>query len=659
MNNEQIIQLSRRWKELDYVTRVRVLNICSDAYYNTGHALISDAEYDEIFDAVKAQELKTGFVLANSPTQKVGYVVKSNLTKVTHPIPLRSLDKTKDMNRIKTFMKAQECLLMLKYDGLTVELLYEDGELVQASTRGDGYVGEDITHNARTFTNIPLRIPYKERLRVSGEAIITAEDFERINNSLPEGEEPYENPRNLVSGTVRQLNSEVCADRTVQWKLFDVLEGFEEFSQRRDRFEQVYRIGFEHPEYLTVNETEQSVEELLEIVQKWKENATSAGIPVDGMVFKYNDIPYSKSVGFTEHHNNDGFAFKFEDTRKTTILKDIEWSMGRTGVLTPVAIFDTVKLDGTSVSRASLHNVGYVRNMHLHVGDTIEVQKANMIIPQVLRNMSPDKDEPLLIPTTCPHCGSTLDGVVCKNRECSGKWLYKLTYYVSKQAMNITGVSESLIERLMNEGMVKTYTDLYNLEQYKDDITNWPGFGVRSYAKMIESIEASRRTTLARILVALGIPGIGKSASKDIVKLCNGDPAKFLELIKSNYDWTQVEGFGEISAQMMKSFFGDEENIADFNEIVSCCNVDIPQVEAVADNVFSGKTIVVTGSLVKFTRESINAKIEEIGAKAGSSVSKNTDYLIAGEKAGSKLAKAQSLGVKILTEDEFLAMLNN
>lgn len=658
MNNEQIIQLARRWKDLDYATRVQVLNTCSDAYYNTGHALISDAEYDEIFDAVKAQEAETGFVLANSPTQKVGYVVKSNLTKVKHPIPLRSLDKTKDMNRIKTFMKDKECLLMLKYDGLTVELLYEDGELVQASTRGDGYVGEDITHNARTFTNIPLRIPYKDRLRVSGEAIITAEDFERINNSLPNGEDPYENSRNLVSGTVRQLNSKICADRTVQWKLFDVLEGFEDFSQRRDRFEQVYRIGFEHPEYLTVNEIEQSVEDLLAVVQKWKEDATTAGIPVDGMVFKYNDIPYSKSVGYTEHHNNDGFAFKFEDTRKKTILRDIEWSIGRTGVLTPVAVFDTVRLDGTSVSRASLHNVSFVRKMHLRAGDEIEVQKANMIIPQVVRNLSDDYDAPLMIPISCPHCGSSLtSNIVCENKTCPGKWLAKLTYYVSKPAMNIDGISDSLLSRLMSECMVKTYTDLYNLEQYKDEIIEWDGFGPRAYQKMIDSIEASRKTTLARVLVSLGIPGIGKSASKDIVKVCDGDPDKFLKLIDENYDWMQLDGFGEVSAAMMQSFFKNADNIADFKEIVACCEIEKPETKVASNNIFSGKTIVVTGSLVKFTRESINAKIEELGAKAGSSVSKNTDYLIAGEKAGSKLAKAQSLGVKILTEDEFLTML--
>ena len=658
MNKEQIIQLARNWKTLDYATKVKLLNECRDAYYNTGYSAITDAEYDEIFDSVLQDEASTGYVLANSPTQKVGYEIKSSLTKVEHPIPLRSLDKTKDIGRIKTFMKDKECLLMLKYDGLTVELVYENGELVQASTRGDAYIGEDITHNARTFVNIPSKISYKKHLRITGEAIITAEDFERINNSLPKGEEPYENSRNLVSGTVRQLNSSICADRTVRWMLWDVLEGFDDLNNRSDRLTMCGIAGFEMPSYVVVHNDTYDEETLLAEIASMKENATNVGIPIDGMVFKYNDIAYSKTTGFTEHHNNDGFAFKFEDTRKKTILRDIEWSMGRTGVLTPVAVFDTVRLDGTSVSRASLHNVSFVRKMHLRAGDEIEVLKANMIIPQVVRNLSDDYDAPLMIPISCPHCGSTLNSnVVCTSKTCPGKWLAKLTYYVSKPAMNIDGISDSLLSRLMSECMVKTYTDLYNLEQYKDEIIEWDGFGPRAYQKMIDSIEASRKTNLARVLVSLGIPGIGKSASKDIVKVCSGDPDKFLKLIEEGYDWMQLDGFGEVSASMMKSFFNDADNIADFKEIVACCDIEKPENKVVANNAFCGKTIVVTGSLVKFTRDSINAKIEELGAKAGSSVSKNTDYLIAGEKAGSKLAKAQALGVKILTEDEFLAML--
>ena len=645
---------------IDYEKLVEYLNKCRDAYYNDSHPLISDAEYDDLFDQVAKYEQETGFVLAVSPTQAIGYEVKSKLAKVEHPIPLRSLDKTKDIGRIMQFMGDKDCLLMLKYDGLTVELIYDKGVLVQASTRGDGMVGDDITHNAKTFTNIPKKIAYTGFLRLSGEAIIMADDFDRINASLPDGEEPYENARNLASGSVKLLDSKVCAERHIQWKLFDVLEGFDNLENRSDRITMCATAGFVIPDYVVVNSKTHTTEQLQDLIKKMKDNATAAGIPIDGMVFKYNDIPYSKSVGFTSHHNNDGFAFKFEDTRKKTILRDIEWSMGRTGVLTPVAVFDPVRLDGTTVTRASLHNVSFVRKMHLHNGDEIEVQKANMIIPQVVKNLSDDYDAPLMIPTTCPHCGSTLtSGVVCTNKSCSGKWLCKLSYYVSKPAMNIEGVSESILTRLMNEFMVKTYTDLYNLEQYKDEIVSWEGFGERSYQKMIDSIEASRNTTLARVLISLGVPGIGKSASKDIVKVCDGDPDKFLKLIEDGYDWMQIDGFGEISASMMNSFFKDPENIADFKEIVACCNIEKPDVKIVTDNVFNGKTIVVTGSLNHFTRDSINAKIESLGAKAGSSVSKNTDYLVAGEKAGSKLAKAQSLGVTVLTEDEFIKMAGN
>jgi DNA ligase (NAD+) len=644
----------------DYEKQVEYLNKCRDAYYNDAHPLISDAEYDELFDQIQKYEQETGIVLANSPTQAIGYEVKSKLAKVEHPIPLRSLDKTKDIKRIMQFMGNQDCLLMLKYDGLTVELIYDKGKLVQASTRGDGMVGDDITHNARTFTNIPKQIPYTGFLRLSGEAIITADDFDRINANLPEGEEPYENARNLASGSVKLLDAKVCAERHVRWKLFDVLEGFDNLDCRSDRLTMCAIAGFDIPDYVVVNSKTHTTEQLQDLIKKMKDNATAAGIPIDGMVFKYDDIPYSKTVGYTSHHNNDGFAFKFEDTRVNTILRNIEWSIGRTGVFTPVAVFDPVRLDGTTVTRASLHNVSFVRKMHLHVGDTIVVQKANMIIPQVVKNLSDDYDAPLMIPTICPDCGSPLtSSVVCTNKACHGKWLCKLTYYVSKPAMNIEGVSESVLTRLMNEGMVSSYADLYDLEQYMDEIIEWDGFGKKSYKKMIDSIEASRNTTLARILISLGVPGIGKSASKDIVKVCDGDPEKFLELIQNNYDWTQLDGFGEVSAQMIRSFFQDPENVADFKEIVACCNIEKPEVKAVADNVFNGKTIVATGSFKNFTRDGINAKIESLGAKASGSVSKNTDYLIAGEKAGGKLAKAQSLGVKILTEDEFMALISN
>jgi DNA ligase (NAD+) len=554
-------------------------------------------------------------------------------------------------------MGDQECLLMLKYDGLTVELVYEDGLLVQASTRGDGMVGDDITHNARTFINIPAQIPYPGKLRLSGEAIITAEEFDRINASLPEGEEPYENSRNLASGSVKLLDSSVCATRRVQWMLFDVLEGFDECNLRSEKIEQCCHACFVTPEYVKVNKNTPNLED---IIKKMKEDATADGIPIDGMVFKYDNISYSKSVGFTEHHNNDGFAFKFEDTRKETILRDIEWSIGRTGVVTPVAVFDPVRLDGTTVTRASLHNVSFVRKMHLRVGDRIVCQKANMIIPQVVKNLSDDYDAPLMIPTTCPSGGEPLNSsMICTNKNCYGKWLCKLSYYVSKPAMNIEGVSESILTRLMNEFMVKTYADLYNLEQYKDEIVSWDGFGERSFKKMIDSIESSRNTTLARIIISLGVPGIGKSASKDLVKICDGDPDKFLELINNDYDWTQLDGFGDISARLLTTFFKDESNVADFKEIVACCNIAKPEVKVVTNNIFSGKTIVATGSFKNFTRDGINAKIESLGAKAAGSVSKNTDYLIAGEKAGSKLAKATSLGITIFTEDDFLSMINS
>lgn len=662
---------------------VKQLNEYRDAYYNRAESLVVDSEYDRLFDELKALETDTGIVLMNSPTSTVGYDVKSKLEKVSHDIPLLSLDKTKDVDELVKFMGNHKCLLMYKYDGLTVELIYNDGNLIQASTRGDGYTGEDITHNAKTFKNIPLTIPYNGFLRVVGEAIIHKHDFQKINDNLPAGEKPYANARNLAAGSVRQLDSAVCDTRNIHFMLWDVLEGLDDLptlddlfpasDSRRTKFFACERLGFELP-YICYFEQNSSANNCSFIIQDaiehMRNQAIEKGIPIDGMVMKYDSISYSKQKGGTSHHNNDGIAFKFEDETAETVLREIEWSMGRTGQLTPVAIFDPIELDGTIVTRASVHNLSYIKDYDLNIGDKLKVYKANMIIPQILENISATErgtKHGVQYPDACPVCGGSIrveqvndtESVYCDNPKCNGKKLGKFSHHVSKPAMNIDGLSEATLEKFINNGWLTDFTDLYHLNRYDKEIMRMEGFGKRSYDKLMTAIEASKSTTLTRLLISLGIPYIGKTASKAISNYCAGDPYKFIELINDDFNWMQLEDFGEVMSASLKDWFSDDDNFKLYHCIVGHLNIQIEKVitTPVADNPFNGKTVVATGSLQNFTRDGIGKKLEELGAKVGSSVSKKTDYVIAGEKAGSKLTKAKELGVPVLTETEFMAMI--
>lgn len=658
---------------------VTLLNEYRDAYYNRAESLVTDSEFDRLFDELKALEAKTSIILVNSPTNSVGYEVKSKLEKVSHDIPLLSLDKTKDVDQLIKFIGNQKCLLMYKYDGLTVELIYNDGKLVQASTRGDGYTGEDITHNAKTFKNIPLTIPYSGFLRVVGEAIIHKHDFQKINDNLPAGEKPYANARNLAAGSVRQLDSSICDVRNIHFMLWDVLEGLDDLptpdnypsisDSRRTKFVVCEKLGFEFP-YVCRFEQESSSCIVQDAIDHMREQAINNGIPIDGMVMKYDSISYSKQKGGTSHHNNDGIAFKFEDETAETVLREIEWSMGRTGQLTPVAIFDPIELDGTIVTRASVHNLSYIKDYDLNIGDKLKVYKANMIIPQILENLSATEHEVkrgIQYPNTCPVCGGNIrvervndtESVYCDNPKCNGKKLGKFSHYVSKPAMNIDGLSESTLEKFIDNGWLTDFTDLYHLSRFSKEIMRMEGFGQRSYEKLIAAIETSKSTTLARLLISLGIPYIGKTASKEISNYCAGDPYKFIELINDNFNWMQLEDFGEVMSASLKDWFMDDDNFKLFHCLLGHLNIQIEKASMipVVDNPFNNKTVVVTGSLQNFARDGIGKKLEELGAKVGSSVSKKTDYVIAGEKAGSKLTKAKELGIKVLTEAEFMEMI--
>lgn len=650
---------------------VRKLNECRDAYYNRSDPLISDSEYDFLLDELKRLEDETGIVLSNSPTQTVGYEVKSKLTKVQHDIPLLSLGKTKDENDLKKFAKENSCLLMLKYDGLTVELIYNGGELIQASTRGDGFVGEDITHNAKTFKNIPLNIPYKGFLRVVGEAIIHEHDFKTINDNLPAGEKPYANARNLAAGSVRQLNNSICAERNIAWMLWDVLEGMDDVittnDSRETKINYCANMGFETPDYFpfTLDVHQNKLSEMIECL---KGVANKKGIPIDGLVMKYDSISYSKQKGGTSHHNNDGIAFKFEDETADTILRKIEWSLGRTGQLTPVAIFDPVDLDGTVVARASVHNLSYIKDYDLRIGDRIKVFKANMIIPQILKNLSAEERTDCIrieYPHICPVCGHALiiekvnntETLYCKNPHCTGKKLGAFEHFVSKPAMNIDGLSEATLERFISNGWLNDFSDIYRLNEHRNEIIRMDGFGIRSYEKLWEAIQNSRNVSFDKFLVALGIPTIGKTAAKDIAKYCEYDVSKFENLISNDFDWSILDDFGEITSNSIKEWFDDPLNVALFAKLLDCVQLQKPEITAVKSNPFKNKVVVATGTLQNFTRDGITKKLEELGAKVAGSVSKKTDYLIAGEKAGSKLAKAQQFEVTILTENQFMEMI--
>lgn len=667
MPNERIYEL------------VRYLNECRDAYYNRSDPIISDSEYDKLFDKLVQLEKSTGIALSNSPTQTVGYEVKSKLAKVQHKIPLLSLDKTKDESELVKFARSNPSFLMFKYDGLTVELVYMNGELTQASTRGDGYVGEDITHNAKTFQNVPVNIPYKGMLRIVGEAIIHKDDFESINDNLPSNEKPYANSRNLVAGSVRQLDNRICSERKVFFMPWDVLEGLDDITDdpdsRKSKLITCADLGFELPDWIS----NMNLKYISFHIGNMKNMAIQKGIPIDGLVMKYDSISYSKQKGGTSHHNNDGIAFKFEDEVADTTLQDIEWSMGRTGQLTPVAIFEPIELEGTVVSRASLHNVSIMQDIlgeYPASCEKIKVRKANMIIPEVVSaekqslppdsKLSPEYYGFFTIPKECPICGhkteiQTINNtktLYCVNPHCDGKKLSAFAHFVSKPAMNIDGLSEATLERFISKGWLNDFSDIYRLDRYKNEIIKMDGFGEKSYMKLWNAIEKSRSVTFDKFLVALGIPTIGKTAAKTISQYCHGNPVEFEYLLNQNFDWTSLDDFGEVTSEKIKQWFSDTINTKIYIELLNRVRIEQPVLQSQSNSVLMNKTVVVTGSLQHFTRGTITSKLEELGAKVSDSVSKKTDYLIVGDKAGSKLSKAKQLGINVISENDFLEMIS-
>ena len=660
---------------------VKQLNTYRDEYYNQNDPSVTDSVYDKEFDELKVLETETNFILSNSPTQTVGYKIVSDLPKVQHTIPLLSLDKTKSVDDIKRFIGNKPSLLMLKYDGLTIELIYNNGELIQGSTRGDAYYGEDITNNVHMFKNVPSTINYKKYLKITGEAIIHKNDFETINNNLTDDEKKklkggkYANTRALVSGSVKLLNNEICAKRNVYFYPWDVLEGFEDvikWDNRFDKLRGLKQCGFENPTLFTIS-GDKDLDQLEEMVESLKKTAEEKYIPIDGLVAKYNNVKYSKSLGSTSHHNNDGYALKFKDETAETTLRNIEWSMGRTGCLTPVAIFDTVELDGTEVSRASLHNVSIIENLELGLGDEISIAKMNMIIPQIVENHT--RSNFMLIPDSCPVCGgkteiiiteSIVNGekkivktLVCTNPNCSGKLLGRFTHFVGKSGMNIDGLSEATLDTFINNGWIEEFADIYKLDKYKDEIVKTEGFGKKSYDNLWSAIQNSRDVTLDHFIVALGILNLGKTASKQIAEECGYDINNLFDKLNHNFNWCQLNNFGVSMSESLTTYFK-----LNMNEIIflsKLMNFKVNSNNNMPNNL-KGKTFAITGSLQSFkNRDELKNLIEKFGGTVSDSINKNTNILINNDIASNsnKNIKAKALNISIINEEMFIQMLES
>lgn len=641
---------------------IKQLNEYRDSYYNEARPVVSDAAYDKLFDELSELEKETGVVYANSPTQTVGYVVKSELEKVKHSHPMLSLDKTKSVNDLVKFSRDKDCILSLKMDGLTCLLTYENGELVQAETRGDGEVGELITHNAKVFDNVPLTIDYKGHFEIEGEAIITYDDFNKINEPLSE-DKKYKNPRNLASGSVRQLDSKTAAKRHIKfiaWKVpTEVPEGIcsNSFLHRlmcaRD-------FGFEIISFLTYSSSDK--EHLPEMIESLKTKAHNYGYPIDGLVMTYNDIQYGESLGMTGHHPKHSIAFKFAEDSEETILRKIEWSMGKTGSLTPVAIFDSVDLAGTSVSRASLHNISIMKELSISIEATVTVVKKNEIIPQIISCDADIMD--VNIPTTCPVCGGETQIVkendsevlMCTNPHCKGKLLGRVSHFVSKKGMDISGLSEETVKKFIELGWITEITDVYNLEQHYDRLSKMNGFGKKSVDKLRESIENSKTVRLDKFITSLSIPGIGASQSKELTKEFR-TWNDFRDASVGLYNFTQINGFGDVLNNNIHSWFKDMCGIAD--NLASLMTFKAKEKQN-ADNSLDGKSFVVTGKVFRFkNRDEVKTEIEKRGGKVTGSVTKSTYALINNDivSNSSKNKKAKELGVQIINEDQLIEML--
>ena len=650
---------------------VELLNQAGKAYYQEGKEIISNLEYDKAYDELVRLEEETGIVLSASPTQNVGYSVATALPKEEHASPMLSLDKTKSVETLQSFLGEQKGILSWKLDGLTVVMTYEKGELVKAVTRGNGRIGEIVTENAKRFRNLPLRIPFKGRLVLRGEALIRYSDFAKINEEIPEEGAKYKNPRNLCSGSVRQLDPKITWERRVYFfpfTLVSVEEGEDESSREggglpdfhnshEAEFEFLERQGFQ-----VVGRRAVRKEELPGAVSDFSEQVKKNDFPSDGLVLLMDDISYGKSLGTTAKFPRNALAFKWEDEEEKTILREVEWSPSRTGLINPVAIFDPVELEGTVVSRASLHNISYLEDLKLGIGDEITVYKANMIIPQIGENLT--KSGQLPIPEHCPACHEETKIVqdkeakmlYCENPHCPAKRIKQFALFVSRDALNIEGLSEMTLEKFIGKGFIQELPDLFSLKEHKDEIIAMEGFGQKSYDKLMENAEKARETSLARLLYGLGIGGIGASNARVLSEAFHDDAEALSRAELSEI--VSIKGIGPILGESIVRYFKEEENCRLFRKLLSILHLH--KEERAENALLSGKVFVITGSLNHFqNRKELEEEIRKAGASTASSVSKNTSYLINNDKnsTSSKNKKAQELGIPILSEEDFLKLL--
>ena len=639
---------------------IETLNEASKAYYQESRELMPNHEYDALYDELAALEQETGMTLSQSPTQKVGYEVLSQLPKEKHPQKMLSLDKTKDVNALASWLGGQEGVLSWKLDGLTIVLTYEDGALVKAVTRGNGEIGEVVTGNARAFANLPLRIPYRGRLVLRGEAVISYSDFERINETLEDEGAKYKNPRNLCSGSVRQLNSEITAQRHVQFFAFALVsaEG-EVFAARAQQFDWLTRQGFAVVEHETV-----TAASLPEAVQGFAARIRHYDIPSDGLVLSYDDIAYGRSLGQTAKFPRDSIAFKWRDEICQTTLREMEWSASRTGLINPVAIFDPVELEGTTVSRASVHNISVMRELKLGIGDTIRVYKANMIIPQIAENLTGSDN--VEIPDVCPVCGHASElhdenGVQtlhCPNPDCLAKQIRGLMHFVSRDAMNIEGLSEMTLQKFVDDGLIREPADLFRLENLREQITGMEGFGQKSFENLLASAQRAKHPTVQRFLYSLGIPGIGTASARLIANFCRGRWEAVEALTRG--ELLQIEGIGEVMADAFLAFFADPEKRRVIDDLLQVLELDESFEES--GSALADRTFVITGSLAHYpNREALKAAIEAAGGKVAGSVSAKTSYLINNDltSTSGKNKKAKELGIPIINEETIRGWLED
>lgn len=641
----------KRMKEL-----IPLLTQASRAYYQEDRELMSNYEYDKLYDELVKLEAETGITLAGSPTTMVGYEALEELPKEAHEKPMLSLDKTKDVETLRSFVGTHKTLLSWKLDGLTIVLTYQDGKLEKAVTRGNGVIGEVITNNARVFKNIPLQISHKGNLVLRGEAIITYSDFEKINSEIENVDAKYKNPRNLCSGSVRQLNNEITAKRNVHFYAFSLVqaEGVDFQNSVEQQFLWLQKQGFDVVEYRAVTQ-----DTLDEAMQYFEHQVSENDFPSDGLVALYDDIAYGASLGSTAKFPRNAFAFKWKDEIKETTLREIEWSPSRTGLINPVAIFDPIELEGTTVSRASVHNVSILKELQLGIGDKIQVYKANMIIPQIAENLT--RSGNLEIPHSCPVCQkearilktNEVESLYCMNPDCQAKKIKSFTLFVSRDAMNIDGLSEATLEKFILKGFIKDFGDVFEISRYKDQIVEMEGFGEKSYENLIASLENAKHTTLPRVLYSLGIANIGLANAKVICREFGYDVEKLIHA--SAEEINAIEGIGPVIAKAFTDYFSNEENLKKFHHLMS--HLELEEVKKEENQTFAGKQFVITGSVVHFAnRSQLKEFIEQRGGKVTGSVTSKTDYLINNDTASnsSKNKKAKELGIPILSEEDFL-----